>query len=205
MIEGFDGLDKTGPGSEQSVLNKLAESTWSKSPSELEQSSREEANILKSTTPRKYLLTSSDNERTWETVVSSALPSDIQSPIPWQSTTLPVYGRTVSVQHQLDGITCWSFNGLRRIIRTGRLHHPSFDIPYAHPGDVPVLTSFQKNEARRLITLLDALYEARCKLIIRAEAGPDDLFFPETKATSPMAEGAETKRGESDGRRCCLP
>jgi protein AFG1 len=46
MIEGFVGLDKMGPG-EQSVLNKLAESTWSKSPSELEKSSREEPNILK--------------------------------------------------------------------------------------------------------------------------------------------------------------
>jgi protein AFG1 len=54
MIEGFVGLDKMGPG-EQIVLNKLAESTWSKSPSELEQSSREEPNILKSMTPRKYL------------------------------------------------------------------------------------------------------------------------------------------------------
>jgi len=32
MVERFLGLDKMGPGSEQSVLNKLAESTWSKSP-----------------------------------------------------------------------------------------------------------------------------------------------------------------------------
>ena len=47
MIEGFVGLDEMGPGREQSVLNKLAESTWSKSPSELGQYSREEANILK--------------------------------------------------------------------------------------------------------------------------------------------------------------
>jgi protein AFG1 len=36
-----------------------------------------------------------------------------------------------------------------------------------------------KNEARRFITLLDALYECRCKLIITAAAGPDDIFFPE--------------------------
>src|SRR5207247_2513226 len=45
--------------------------------------------------------------------------------------------------------------------------------------NVPVLTFLQKNEARRFITLLDALYEARCKLFISAAAGPDDLFFPE--------------------------
>ncbi|KAK4695444.1 hypothetical protein P7C71_g2314, partial [Lecanoromycetidae sp. Uapishka_2] len=52
----------------------------------------------------------------------------------------------------------------------------------------------QKNEARRLITLLDALYEARCKLLISAEAGPDDLFFPEVKeplrdTNEPQSEG----------------
>ncbi|EOD47526.1 putative mitochondrial atpase protein [Neofusicoccum parvum UCRNP2] len=47
--------------------------------------------------------------------------------------------------------------------------------------DVPVLSLLQKNEARRFITLLDALYEARCKLLITAAAGPDDIFFPESQ------------------------
>ncbi|KAG7153173.1 hypothetical protein HYQ46_012310 [Verticillium longisporum] len=40
----------------------------------------------------------------------------------------------------------------------------------------------QKNEARRFITLLDALYEAKCKLVVRAARGPDELFFPDTRA-----------------------
>ena len=64
---------------------------------------------------------------------------------------------------------------------------------------VPVLHLSQKNEARRLITLLDALYEARCKLIIRAEAGPDELFFPETQATSTSSTVTETQADENDG------
>ena len=57
-----------------------------------------------------------------------------------------------------------------------------------------MLTLFHKNEARRLITLLDALYEARCKLLISAEAGPDDIFFPETKAaaSSPNFDGTSS-------------
>ena len=45
--------------------------------------------------------------------------------------------------------------------------------------DVPVLTALLKNEARRFITLLDALYEARCRLLVSAAVGVDGLFFPE--------------------------
>ena len=58
-------------------------------------------------------------------------------------------------------------------------------------ADVPVLNLLQKNEARRFITLLDALYEARCRLLISAEAPPDKLFFPETKRSraSALLEG----------------
>jgi hypothetical protein len=47
--------------------------------------------------------------------------------------------------------------------------------------NIPILVLPKKNEARRLITLLDALYEARCKLIVRAAVGPDDLFFPDAE------------------------
>jgi peroxisome-assembly ATPase len=45
--------------------------------------------------------------------------------------------------------------------------------------NVPVLTLTKKNEARRFITLLDALYECRVKLLIRASSPPESLFFPD--------------------------
>ncbi|KAL2149136.1 hypothetical protein VTH82DRAFT_8484 [Thermothelomyces myriococcoides] len=64
---------------------------------------------------------------------------------------------------------------------------------------VPVLNLSMKNEARRFITLLDALYEARCKLVIRAEAGPDDLFFPETRTRPADIDGVQPANGENDG------
>jgi cell division protein ZapE len=41
---------------------------------------------------------------------------------------------------------------------------------------VPVLTPDRRNEARRLITLVDALYERRVKLVIGAEAPADALY-----------------------------
>ncbi|PWN51519.1 hypothetical protein IE53DRAFT_47792 [Violaceomyces palustris] len=59
---------------------------------------------------------------------------------------------------------------------------------------VPQMTLLQKNQARRLITLLDAVYEAGCRLILLADSAPDDLFFPDAKAAAKHAE-----RGPSAG------
>ena len=42
--------------------------------------------------------------------------------------------------------------------------------------DVPRLTSERRNEAARFVTLIDALYEARTKLVVLAQAEPDDLY-----------------------------
>jgi cell division protein ZapE len=42
--------------------------------------------------------------------------------------------------------------------------------------DLPVLGPGRRNEARRLVTLIDALYEAEAKLVVLAEAEPDRLY-----------------------------
>ncbi|KAF5869592.1 putative mitochondrial atpase protein [Botrytis fragariae] len=183
MIEGFTGLEKLslgnlGPGSEQNIHERDDDSTSEK--------------ILKANTPKKYLL-ASDSDDTWEKVVKSAFPSS-SDPIPWQSTTLLVYGRTVPVARHLNGITYWDFSTL-----CGGAFGPADYITMASTfhtfiiDDVPILTLLQKNEARRLITLLDALYEARCKLIIRAATGPDTLFFPETKLSPSSDSDSESE------------
>ncbi|KAL1515981.1 hypothetical protein AB1Y20_002594 [Prymnesium parvum] len=41
---------------------------------------------------------------------------------------------------------------------------------------VPTFTVRQRNEARRMVVLLDTLYEARVQLFISAEAAPSDVF-----------------------------
>ncbi|KAH9892647.1 AFG1-like ATPase-domain-containing protein, partial [Cubamyces lactineus] len=53
--------------------------------------------------------------------------------------------------------------------------------------DIPVLKLSAKNQARRFISLIDALYEARCRIICLAEAPPEQLFFPDAPLDSDVA------------------
>jgi cell division protein ZapE len=43
-------------------------------------------------------------------------------------------------------------------------------------SDIPVLGRAQANEAKRFVTLIDALYEARVRLVASAEAAPQALY-----------------------------
>jgi cell division protein ZapE len=42
--------------------------------------------------------------------------------------------------------------------------------------DVPRLGPDKRNEARRMVWLIDALYEARTRLVVLAEAEPSELY-----------------------------
>ncbi|OAQ61960.1 mitochondrial ATPase (Afg1) [Pochonia chlamydosporia 170] len=130
--------------------------------------------------PQNYYITESlgpEFDQRTKTIVGWNNPGHI----PWMSSTLTVYGRPVVTPQHYNGCVFWTFNhlvesfGPADYITMASSYH-TFII-----DQVPTLTMLQKNEARRFITFLDALYEARCKLIIRAQAGPDDLFFPESK------------------------
>lgn len=113
-------------------------------------------------------------------------------PIPWSPATLTVYGRTVSIPAQHNGVAFFTFDELCGAV-LGPADYVSLASSY-HTfvlTDVPVLTFLRKHEARRMITLLDALYEARCRLLITAAAGPEDTFFPAPKGAADGKEGEE--------------
>ncbi|OTA88015.1 hypothetical protein M434DRAFT_15197 [Hypoxylon sp. CO27-5] len=150
---------------------------------------------LATTTPRNYFLMNETDEALWKKTLNSLISPPTKGEIPWKSLTLTIYAREITIPQQYDGVVYWDFKDLVSsfgpadyITMASTFHTFIID-------DVPALTILKKNEARRLITLLDALYEARCKLVIRAEAGPDDLFFPETKAI-PSPVQRETPKGE---------
>ena len=61
---------------------------------------------------------------------------------------------------------------------------------------IPTLKLSSKNQARRFISLIDALYETRCRILCLAEVDPGALFFPDaTDSTS----SADTKNGLHHG------
>lgn len=149
--------------------------------------------------PKNFHIASETDGDLWDTSLKVVLAAPTTK-IPWTSSTLVVYGRTITIPQQCNGITYWDFEDLAArygpadyITMASTFHTFIID-------GIPVLTAPRKNEARRLITLLDALYEARCKLVVRADAGPDDLFFPESKAASSTApDGRQvTEKIDSD-------
>jgi len=113
--------------------------------------------------------------------------------IPWLPTTLKVYGRTVLLPRTSNRVAFFTFAeictthfGPADYISIASTFHTLIIT------EIPVLTVLLKNEARRFITLLDALYEARCKLLISAAAGPDHIFFPESRRLTPVESDSET-------------
>ncbi|KEF57210.1 uncharacterized protein A1O9_07400 [Exophiala aquamarina CBS 119918] len=140
---------------------------------------------------------------------TTSLHQDILSLNPsdtWIPSTLTVYARQLHLPCTSSGILkesfaslCTSYLGPADYVSLCSTFHTVIIT------DVPVLTVLQKNEARRFITLLDALYEARCRLLVEAEAPPDKLFFPErgrklrySNDGAPTPPGGFPSEGESD-------
>lgn len=156
--------------------------------------------------PQNYMIGAQDDAK-WVSTIRKAIPQHGDDRIPWESTAVQVYGRSVWIPRYYNGVSSWTFSQL-----CGERFGPADYITMASTfhtfiiDEVPTLTLSLKNEARRFITLLDALYEARCKLIIRADAGPDDLFFPEIHVDSNTASTAEsTEPGKNDARDAVYP
>jgi predicted ATPase len=144
----------------------------------------------------------SDGEEMWmaaqrQAASSGDKPQEARG-LEWEPATLIVYGRKLIVPRQHAGVSCWDFAELVGTLGpadyvTLASNYHTFIIDH-----VPVLTLSMKNEARRFITLLDALYESRCKLVIRAETGPDSLFFPESRTPAAETDPAQPAGSEDE-------
>jgi cell division protein ZapE len=91
--------------------------------------------------------------------------------------TLEVLGRKVHFPHAAGGLLRASFESLCSValgpndyVALAERFHTVFI------EGVPKLTPNRREEARRFVILIDALYEARTRLIVSAEAEPGDLY-----------------------------
>jgi cell division protein ZapE len=96
---------------------------------------------------------------------------------------LRVMGRTIRVAEQAQGVARFSFEEL--CLRSlGPVDYIAIAERY-HTlvlSDIPRLGSDQRNEARRLISLIDVLYDRKVRLVCSAETTPEGLY--------PQGEGA---------------
>jgi cell division protein ZapE len=90
---------------------------------------------------------------------------------------IALLGRVLRVPQAIDGVARFSFDDLCRrplgaadyLAIAERFHTIVVD-------RIPKLGADERNEARRLITLVDALYDMKVKLIASAAAEPADLY-----------------------------
>jgi len=100
-----------------------------------------------------------------------------------QTETLLVKGRSISVAHAARGVGRFTFDELCRqprgaedYIAIARHFHTVLLDGVARLGEQ------NRNEAKRFMTLIDALYEHKVKLIMAAEAAPHDLYRGDSHA-----------------------
>ena len=184
QAETLDGLQATSPGNlgigyEQSMPIGAPEHDQV-----LHQPSTPQYFFVKKTQHDEQSITAW--QKSFDNAVSALLGPEASGLEAWVPSSMLVYGRAVPVPRQHAGIAYFTFDELCKSA-LGPADYITLASTY-HTlilTDVPVLTLLHKNEARRLITLLDAIYEARCKLLITADADPDNLFFPDPPPRNP--------------------
>jgi cell division protein ZapE len=88
-----------------------------------------------------------------------------------------VMGRTLEVPLASMGVARFGFNDLcEKPLGSNDFLHIAHAFHTVIVEGIPVLSPDRRNAARRLIHLIDALYDNRVCLIASAEAEPDMLF-----------------------------
>jgi cell division protein ZapE len=113
-----------------------------------------------------------DNQREFE-----RLWRDMLDPEEETGATLEVLGRRITLPHASGGLVRASFASLCSValgpndyVALAARFHTVF------LADLPKLTPSRREEARRFVILIDALYEAHARLIVLAEAQPIELY-----------------------------
>ncbi|HVL20010.1 MAG TPA: cell division protein ZapE, partial [Amaricoccus sp.] len=97
---------------------------------------------------------------------------------PGRPLELTVSGRTVTLPAFRNGVARASFADLcAKPLGPADYLAIADAIDVLILDDVPTLSRARNNEAKRFVTLVDALYEAKVRLIVSAAAEPDSLYM----------------------------
>ena len=103
--------------------------------------------------------------------------ADLTDGAPAEPDRIEVQGRAIAVPRAARGVARMDFEALCArplgpadyLALAARFHTLVLD-------GVPAMGPEKRNEAKRFVTLVDALYEAKAKLVLSAAAAPDDLY-----------------------------
>lgn len=108
---------------------------------------------------------------------ADALFATLTGNAPIYAETLEVKGRAVPVPCAAGGVARFDFAGLcerphgaEDFLKIAEVYHTVF------LEGVPILGYDRRNEARRLILLIDALYDKSVRLVVTADAPPEKLY-----------------------------
>ncbi len=94
-----------------------------------------------------------------------------------RSLELALKGRSISVPQAARGVARFSFEDLcEKPLGPADYLKIATTFHTVMVDGIPVMTADKRNEAKRFVTLIDALYEKKVKLIASAEAEPSDLY-----------------------------
>ena len=101
------------------------------------------------------------------------------------SAELDVGGRTLFVPKSLKGVAVFSFKrlcgearGASDYLAIARAYHTVILV------GIPMMGPDNRNEAARFVTLIDALYEHKVKLLVAADAAPEGLYDAGSKGNA---------------------
>lgn len=137
------------------------------------------------TAPRDYRLDASGTERRYVTPLGPEADACLDAHFRHltgrergERRQLSHKGRGIVVRQAADGVARFTFDELcRQPLGAGDYLKIAEAFHTIILADVPVLDAARRNEAKRLINLIDTLYDSRARLIVSAEAEPDRLWL----------------------------
>ena len=107
-------------------------------------------------------------DNAWERLTSGAVP---------QHADIDVKGRNLRVEREAAGVARFGFEELcARALGSADYLAVAARFHTVLLEGVPKLTPAKRDQAKRFVTLIDALYEAKTKLVMSADAEPVDLY-----------------------------